>query len=154
MMATNPAHDAPTATPALITTVLVALPFGAQYIVNDQMPAATGCAGRLLSDQTPTAPLRRHALALAPGVGSRDPGVQLGAAPVPWRYRGFPAALTTGACVDAMARLPNRATNTPTTSQPSTRGCFAATGTAGSEAPAVAAATGRGRFLLSQRRSM
>src|ERR1700686_2932740 len=72
MVATNPAHDAPAATPALITTVLMLLPFGAQYIVNDQMPAATVCAGRLISDQTPTAPLRRHALALAPGVGSRD----------------------------------------------------------------------------------
>src|SRR6266516_5591874 len=46
---------------------------------------------------------------------------QPGAVPVPWRYSGLPAALTTGARTEAMASEANITTKTPTTTQPSQR---------------------------------
>src|SRR6202171_471981 len=53
IVATNPTQLAPTATPALTLTVVLAPATPPdQYIVNDHVPAATVCAGRFGKEPT------------------------------------------------------------------------------------------------------
>src|SRR3989442_7581906 len=122
MVATKPAQLGPGATPTPREIVDLGIaPAGVQYMVKDQIPAEIVCAGRLVNEKTPTASLMLQAGDLAPAVGLIEPGVHPGAAPVPWRYRGLPAASTTDACIEPHPSTPRARTRAPTVTQPSLR---------------------------------
>src|SRR5260370_40149778 len=104
MVARNPTQVAVSETPALTVTVSLVLPLPpVQYIVKSQTPRATVCSGRLLNDQTVVTPpavdwmLQTFAAGvLTPTAWSILVGAAHGAAPVPCRKSGLPAAGTTG----------------------------------------------------------
>src|SRR5262245_29025952 len=108
-------------------------------MVKVHTPAAAVCAGR---------PLNVHVLVLAPDwiwhVVPRAPtawstvlAAHAGAVPDPCRYSGLPAALTTGACVEAITRLPNISTSTAIANQPTQRVRRTARATGGVGAGAI-----------------
>ena len=122
MVATKPTQLGPGATPTLREIVDTGVgPAGVQYMVKDQIPAEIVCAGRLVNEKTPTASLMLQAGDLAPTVGLIEPGVHPGAVPVPWRYRGLPAASTTGAFIEAHPSTDKASTRVPAAAQPTLR---------------------------------
>src|SRR2546421_8311958 len=97
-------------TPTAMLTVSFVFPVPpVQYILKLHTPAATVCAGRLLNDHVVVTPPDWiwHEVVLVPTVWSTVLAVHPGAVPVPCMYSGLPAALTTGARTDAIARPPN-----------------------------------------------
>src|SRR5450759_4618859 len=99
-VATNPAQLAVADTPALTVTASLVLPFPpVQYMVKVHTPAATVWAGRLVKPHVDVTPPDRisQGVVLVPGAWSIALAIQAGDVPLPCRYSGLPAALTTGA---------------------------------------------------------
>src|ERR1700693_2427469 len=106
MAATNVAQLEVADIPALTVTVSFVLPFPPlQFIVKVHTPAATVWAGRLVKPHTevtpPAADWMLHGVVRVPTAWSTVLVTQAGDVPVPCRYSGLPAALTTGARQDS-----------------------------------------------------
>src|SRR5262245_2980255 len=127
MVATNPAQLVVAEIPAVMLTLSLVEPVPpGQYIVKVHTPAATVCAGRPVHPQVvvipPDADWIWQAVPRIPTEESIEVAVHPGAAPVPWRYRGLPAARTVGAFVDAIASALMTSASTPIATQPTQRG--------------------------------